>query len=98
MGEQDERLIMSYALRQQDRPYTRTIEETPERRTYVTYQIGRAGPHFVAVWEYVVQREGQNNLLGDRFERRREKAFLGQLEAIQYLEEHYDDPLTTTDV
>ena len=80
--EAEQRTTMVHALREEPGSYTRTLENGAE----VIYTIRPVDDDFTAEWEYIT---------GSRSTRsRHEERFSSHADALRYLEQNFDTPLS----
>ena len=83
MGETDERATMVHTLREEPGSYSWALEDGAE----VIYSILPSDGGFVAGWEYLAAS-------GEKPARSHSEEFSSHADAVKYLEEHFDEPLT----
>lgn len=83
MSETDERATMVHALREEPGSYVRALEDGSE----VVYTVHPSNGGFFAEWEYVADS-------GEGPARSQREEFSSYADALRYLEETFDEPLT----
>lgn len=81
----DERATMVHTLREEPGSYARALDDGAE----VIYRVLPSDGGFVAEWEYVAASGS-----GEGPERSHGEEFSSHADALNYLEENFDDPLT----
>lgn len=81
--EAEQRQTMVHALREEPGSYTRTLEDGTE----VIYAVQPTDGGFIASWEYATGPESAR--------RNHEKEFSSHADALKYLEETFDAPLSS---
>ena len=85
VSETDEKATIVHTLREEPGSYARALEDGSE----VIYRIRPSEGGFVAEWEYVATSDPAG-----RSARSHSEEFSSHADALRYLEENFDEPLT----
>lgn len=85
MSETDERATMVHTLREEPGSYARALEDGSE----VIYTVRPSEGGFAAEWEYVAASGSEKGPA-----RSHSEEFSSHADALRYLEENFDEPLT----
>ena len=84
MSETDEKATMVHTLREEPGSYARALEDGSE----VIYTVRPSEGGFVAEWEYAASGSAKGTA------RSNSEEFSSHADALRYLEENFDEPLT----